>query len=567
MKNERDEINIKDPLVDLFYPSKEKRNAAKKRAAARKTLPADLVADLKLEALAGALSSYYSNRTLELLSELCDDPEVINYRLDVLEDFMNIPKLSATVKKTVNIMIENDRKNIYKLSTPDSFSMLSEAIEAFEAYIECMEILHAFYIETKDKIRSQGVRKMFEYFEEQFESEHFKALKKECSELRDTVRGRIRSVTVAINLDEYLVPVSAGILSLSREPYILKPSLLDRVIYHGANFQSPGKVGSIKNKYSGRNIEGGQTVNVADKALFDELEYLSAGYVEKLCDVLEEYQKITLKDMYAISAQLDFYLGAIDMKELAESSGLRMCRPVVSREGETEIKGIFDPIYFREARVYNMKNKQTRKVVTNDHSFGKGADFYILTGANNGGKTTFVRAVGICFAMAQAGLYVPAESCRLRLSDHIYTHFPREEQTGIDASRFTTEIKQFKAISETITDRSLLLMNESVQSTTPRECVDIASEIVRIFCKIGVRGIFATHLTEIAAKVPELNAEDPVSKLESIIVLTDEKTGERQYKVVKGKPAESSFAKQLLGQFGIDSETIVRSAKERAKKV
>lgn len=67
--------------------------------------------------------------------------------------------------------------------------------------------------------------------------------------------------------------------------------------------------------------------------------------------------------------------------------------------------------------------------------------------------------------------------------------------------------------------------------------------------------------------MPELNAEDPVSKLESIIVLTDEKTGERQYKVVKGKPAESSFAKQLLGQFGIDSETIVRSAKERAKKV
>lgn len=552
MKNEREEL--KDPLVDLYYPSKEKRNAAKKRAAAHKNWPDDFAENLELPKLSGFISAYYSKRTLDLLCELCDDPEVINYRLDVLEDFMNIPKLSATVKKTVNIMIENDRKNIYKLTTPDSFSQLSEAIEAFEAYIDCMEILHSFYAEAKDQIRSLGVRRMFEYFEEQIADSHYAALKKECAELREEVRERVRSVTVAINLDENLVPVSAGILSLNREPYILKPSLLDRVIYHGSNFQSGQIVGSIKNKYKGTNIDGDKTVSIADKTLFDELEYLTSGYVDRLCDVLGEYQKITLKDMYSISYQLDFYLGAIELINLAESSGLKMCRPTVKREGTTVLEGVFDPIYFREARTYNMKNNENRRVVTNDITFGEDADFYILTGANNGGKTTFVRAVGICHAMAQAGLYVPAARCELRLCDHIYTHFPREEQTGIDASRFTTEIRQFKEIIDTITPQSLLLMNESIQSTTPKECVDIAAEIVKIFCRTGVRGIFATHLTEIAAKVPELNAEGLTSRLESIIVETDEATGERRYKVVRGKPSETSFAKQILEKFGIAVE-------------
>ena len=563
MKNDHQEL-LKDPLVDLYYPSKQKREECRARSAARRDFPKDFSANLSLEQLAAQISNYYSKRTLDILSEFCCDKEVIEYRLDVLEDFRSVPKLSSTVKKTVDIMLENDRKNVYKLSNPDSFSMLSEALEAYEAYISCMELLHEFYAENKPRLRSRGVIGMFEYFEEQLRDPHFAELKKQTAELRAMLKDRIRSVTVAINLDETLVPVSAGILELSKEPYILKPSLLDRIIYHGANFQSGKVIKSVRNKYTGLNPDGEPDLNTADKALFDELAAISDSYVQKLCDVLEEYQKITLKDMYSISYQLDFYLGAIDMINLCESAGMKMCRPVIS-DGATVIKGLFDPIYFREARTYNLraKEKDRKPVVLNDISFGKDADFYILTGANNGGKTTFVRAVGICFAMAQAGLYVPAESCTIRPADYIYTHFPKEEQTGINASRFTTEIKQFRTISETITDNSLLFMNESIQSTTPGECVDIAYEMVRIFTSIGVRGIFATHLPELAERIDELNQSGVRSKLESLTVLTDEQTGERKYKVVKGKPSRTSHARTILDEFGISYEQIAERLKKQ----
>lgn len=564
MKNEPIDL---DPIVDLYYPSKEKRDACRAETVRRRDYPKDHIADLQLEKLAGSLSTYYTKRTLDLLCEFCTDPEVINYRLDVLEDFRNVPKLGATVKKTVDIMLENDRKNIYKLSSPDSFSMLAEALEAFEAYVQCMEILHSFYAENREKLHSKGVNAMFSYFEEQYQSKHYIELKRECAELRGMIKNRIRSVTVAINLDETLVPVSAGILELSAEPYILKPSVLDRIIYHGANFQSKKVLQSARNKYNGKNMDGEKNVSAADKALFEELSALTDGYVMKIGEVLEEYQKITLKDMYSISYQLDLYLGMIDMITLCENSGLKMCRPVIT-EGATRIKGLFDPIYFREARTYNLhaKEKDKKPVVTNDITFGEDADFYILTGANNGGKTTFVRAVGLCFAMAQAGLYVPAESCELCPTDYIYTHFPKEEQTGINASRFTTEIKQFRTISDTVTERSLLFMNESIQSTTPKECVDIAAEMVKIFTSIGTRGIFATHLLELADKVGELNAQGVRSRLESLIVLTDEQTGERKYKVVRGRPSQQSFAKDILNEFGISFEEISKRLKGKGKK-
>ena len=123
-------------------------------------------------------------------------------------------------------------------------------------------------------------------------------------------------------------------------------------------------------------------------------------------------------------------------------------------------------------------------------------------------------------------------------------------------STSTTEIKQFRTISETVTDRSLLFMNESIQSTTPRECVEIAYEMVRIFTKIGVRGIFATHLPELADRIPELNASGVRSKTESLIVLTDEATGQRKYKVVKGMPTYTGHARSILDEFGISYEEI-----------
>lgn len=108
--------------------------------------------------MADFITPHYQYRVMRLFCEVCDDEEVINYRLDILDDFIRLPSLSATIRKVINVMVENDRKNIYNLTTPDSFSQLDDAISGFDAYIQCMEIMHDFYGKMKDKIRSEGVK-------------------------------------------------------------------------------------------------------------------------------------------------------------------------------------------------------------------------------------------------------------------------------------------------------------------------------------------------------------------------------------------------------------------------
>ena len=556
------------PAIDLLYPSNEKREEARKR---RNKLPPqidDLISDMMLDTLAKLICNSNAYKMQQILTELCTDIETINYRLDIIDDLLAMPELVDTLKKIVRIMIDNDKGNIYGLLTPDSFTTLDSAVTAFEAYIQCIDYMHTFDQKRGGSAKSAGVRKMLDFFERCYNDKHYKSLCEDIKELREKIKGRIKSVLVAINLDEALVPISAGIVEILDKEYTKKPTVLDRIIYHGAKFNDNNVIGGLRERYE---YEGNDTtskdriVNASEKALFAELDKYTKKYVELIDEALDEYKAIGFKDVYSIEYQLDYYTGIIAMIKNVRAKGLEMCRPKLlpASERRAVIKGIFDPVYFSEAAVYNLSHKEKREVITNDISLTPEKGFYILTGANNGGKTTFVRAVGLCQIMAQAGLYVPAGECEISVCDMVYTHFPKEEQKGIDASRFTTEIKQFKEISEVITNKSLILMNESIQSTTPRECVDIAVSLVDIFAVLGVRGVFATHLVDIAPKALKLNTTEKLNTgIESITVCVEESTGRRLYRIAEGLPADTSYAGTIFEKFGLDLEALKKRARQ-----
>ncbi len=556
------------PAIDLLYPSNEKREEARKR---RNKLPPqidDLISDMMLDTLAKLICNSNAYKMQQILTELCTDIETINYRLDIIDDLLAMPELVDTLKKIVRIMIDNDKGNIYGLLTPDSFTTLDSAVTAFEAYIQCIDYMHTFDQKRGGSAKSAGVRKMLDFFERCYNDKHYKSLCEDIKELREKIKGRIKSVLVAINLDEALVPISAGIVEILDKEYTKKPTVLDRIIYHGAKFNDNNVIGGLRERYE---YEGNdknskdRIVNASEKALFAELDKYTKKYVELIDEALDEYKAIGFKDVYSIEYQLDYYTGIIAMIKNVRAKGLEMCRPKLlpASERRAVIKGIFDPVYFSEAAVYNLSHKEKREVITNDISLTPEKGFYILTGANNGGKTTFVRAVGLCQIMAQAGLYVPAGECEISVCDMVYTHFPKEEQKGIDASRFTTEIKQFKEISEVITNKSLILMNESIQSTTPRECVDIAVSLVDIFAVLGVRGVFATHLVDIAPKALKLNTTEKLNTgIESITVCVEESTGRRLYRIAEGLPADTSYAGTIFEKFGLDLEALKKRARQ-----
>lgn len=552
----------KNLSVDLFYPSREKKEKLKERRRALSQLPQDYIADMEAERIAAMLSPDNPSVVMKLIGEMCTDPDVINYRLDALEDVLAMPRLSPTIHKIVRTIFDNERVNVSNLSSPDTFAALSAHISALDTFADCMEMLHSYYEEEGKNVKSEAMKSLFGYFEEIYASQDYADMKTDLADLKDAFSKRIRCVTVAINFNEEMRPVSAGVVGWSNTAATEKPSVFERILYRNAKYADV----NVKNLHTRYLDDNNREPNDVDKALFTELEKITSEYMGRLNRAMNDYKCISFNELRGVDEQLNFYDNAAKQVELAKAKGLKMCRPVLLPEEDraADIKGLFDLCFFRKAAAADSNKTGDSLVVVNDIEMNDNARFYLLSGANNGGKTTFTRAVGTCHILVQLGLYAPAAECRISPVDFIYTHFPKEEEVGINSSRFTTEIKELKTISDTITDRCLLLMNESIQSTTPAECMEIAAEIVRIFTIIGARGLFATHLTGLAKMTDEFNSDpDNRSKTDSLVVCVDESTGERIYRIKRGLPGESSYASVIFQKYGISADEIRRRAAGR----
>jgi DNA mismatch repair ATPase MutS len=160
-------------------------------------------------------------------------------------------------------------------------------------------------------------------------------------------------------------------------------------------------------------------------------------------------------------------------------------------------------------------------------------------------------------------MYVPAEYAEISVCDNIYTHFPRDEQLGIDTSRFTMEIKDLKKIVCHMTKYSMVILNESLQSTTPDECLKIAEIHTEIMAAAGVRGLYVTHLTELYSKLDRINSKGYETTIASLVSEAEAESGRRLYKIRPCAPSGESLAFTIYKQFGATLDDIRESGEEQ----
>jgi DNA mismatch repair protein MutS len=210
-------------------------------------------------------------------------------------------------------------------------------------------------------------------------------------------------------------------------------------------------------------------------------------------------------------------------------------------------------------------------IVENDILLGQDGHILILTGPNQGGKTTYLQGVGVLHILAQAGCYVPGKAACLSPLDHLFTHFPLEEKPDSDAGRFGEEASRLGKIFEQVTRHSLVLLNESLSSTSFGESLYLAQDLVRILRRIGTRAIYSTHLHELADRADELNGSVPGdSKIISVVsspVDTVESTNvaevSRTYKLERRPPLGQSYAREIAARYGISYQQLENVLSER----
>jgi hypothetical protein len=234
--------------------------------------------------------------------------------------------------------------------------------------------------------------------------------------------------------------------------------------------------------------------------------------------------------------EVQFYLGYMEYIAPLAALGMGFCTPEIDAEA-TEISvedGLDLSLAAKLAR-------ERRTPVSNDYRLESPQRVLVVTGPNQGGKTTFARMIGQHHYLAALGLPVPARKARLLLCDQIFSHFEREESIDTLRGKFEDELVRIQDVLQHATERSLLIMNESFGSTTLADGLLIGSEIVRQIIATGSACVFVTFIDELASVGPQT-----VSMMSTIVV---DDPAQRTFRIER-RPADGlAFAAALATKY------------------
>jgi hypothetical protein len=380
---------------------------------------------------------------------------------------------------------------------------------------------------------------------------------------------------LGINFNARLNPIEFTIVSINDEPF-KEQTLMHRLFNKKSAGQYTG-ISPLVGIELTETVKYNQLVTVPNPfhvALFKELNNLTSAAAKPIAEAIKKYVRVNSRFLINLKPDFIFLLGAVKLITRIRSVGLSMCKPEVlpKEQRSCRIKGIYNVnlalnMYYKEPDI-----ALNDKIVTNNIDFGQEGRIFILTGPNQGGKTTYTQAIGLAQILFQLGIFVPGDTASISPVDRIYTHFPVEEKPDSRMGRLGEESKRLNDIFLKATKYSLILLNESMQSTSPYEGLYISKEVTMALKLLGARAIFATHFHELANDLDSLNASIPgdskiVSLISGVIEDTNNIHGidvaKRTYIILPGVPQGTSYAKDIASRYGLSFDKLVETLKKR----
>ena len=262
------------------------------------------------------------------------------------------------------------------------------------------------------------------------------------------------------------------------------------------------------------------------------------GALDAFC---ERHADLIDPTIAAFDREVQFYLGYLEFADRLRAAGLAFCYPELSG-GREEVRDTFD-VALAWRRV-----AQGVPIVPNDVHLERPERVIVVTGPNQGGKTTFARAFGQVHYLASLGCPVAGSSAVLPLADRVLTHFGREERLADQRSRLEEELLRMRALLDQATPRSVLVLNEVFSSTTLVDAVFLSTEVMRRVEALDLLCLWVTFVDELASM-----GEATVSMVSN--VLPDDPTV-RTFRITR-RPAEGrAYAAAIAAKYGVSYERL-----------
>jgi MutS domain V len=466
-------------------------------------LAQDLGLDILFNAMARKDNFLLEVAKVAILSGVMDR-ETILYRQRILLDCVKNRRITIDIYRIALEAIEGERKNYLGFLTRYPGAILHRAVEVLQTFVVGLKKLRAIADYDSDKFESDGFLRLFAMLRSELSDEYFARIETHLRQLR------FRS---GVLISAELGKGNKGKNYILRKPHDDNRNWLTRLLAE----KPPSYTFQLHPR---------------DEAGHQALSALSDRGVNLVANALGQSTDHILSFFQMLRTELAFYMGCLNLDAQIAELGAPMCLPVPSSAGERKLSftGLYDICLALSAG---------RKVVGNDFNADQ-KSLFIITGANTGGKSTFLRSTGLGQLMMQAGMMAAAESFSSEICDGIFSHYKREEDSAMESGKWDEELGRMSEIVERLRPNSLLLFNESFASTNEREGSEIANQIVRALLDKNVKVLFVTHLYHFAHGFVD-------QKLSSAIFLRAERRpdGTRPFKLIEGEPLQTSYGEDL----------------------
>ena len=476
---------------------------------------AALTQDLELEtvftAMAGGDAFLLEVARKAVLASL-REPHAILYRQHILADCLERADIVREIYAIAVEAIERERKVWGGIFTRSPEGLLHRSVEVLGLFVGVLERLRHVADEHGAKFRSEGFRKLFDMFAKELDDEYLSIVEDHLRRLKFR-NGLVMSVELGKG--------NKGTHYVLRKPPDTKPSWKDRLQNWMAELLPRRDRSSYVYEIADRDEGGFRALS----ELRDQgIGHVAAALAQSTDHILSFFSMLRL--------ELGFYVGCLNLRDQLARKGEPICFPEPMAAGKTILsgRGLYD--------VCLSLSMETR-AVGNDVS-GDDKALLMITGANRGGKSTFLRSLGLAQLMMQCGMFLPAESFRATVCDGIFTHFKREEDASMRSGKLDEELSRMSSLVDNMTRNSIVLLNESFASTNEREGSEIARQIVRALLETGIKVLYVTHMFDLAQGFYR-------SSMNAALFLRAERLadGTRTFRIVEGQPLPTSYGEDL----------------------
>jgi Mismatch repair ATPase (MutS family) len=466
-----------------------------------------LIQDLELDTLFGAMAGddeFLLEVARKAVLSSVNDLDTILYRQAILEDCLHNVAVVREMYALAVEAIEKERKTYFSIYSRYPGSILHSAVEVLQLFVEMLKKLRNIADKYAAGFQSEGFTVLLAMLQKELSDEYFATIQNHLHELKFR--------------DGVLISAELGAGNKGSD-YILRISRTKDESWLKRIFAKKAPVYAYY--IADRDETGAKTLS----------ELRDRG-INLVANALAQSANHILSFFGMLRTELAFYVGCLNLQEQLARIGepVAFPLPAAGRERRHSFEGLYDvclALTLKQKIVGNDVNADNRDLVT-------------ITGANQGGKSTFLRSIGLAQLMMQCGMFVAAEKFSANVCNGLFTHYKREEDASMNSGKLDEELSRMSDIVANLTADSLVLFNESFAATNEREGSEIARQIICALLEKRVKVFIVTHLYELARGLYD-------QQMGNAIFLRAERQdgGSRTFKLSVGEPLATSFGEDL----------------------